>query len=370
MKILSGFILLLVAIVVFYGMCVQKVRLGEVGVKSDLFGEGIVAEDLEAGYHLILPGLHRLDILDPTTQVMIFQTNDSSQSTKGSRYRSSASKSGFNKSGNASIVHKGGDSLELRLSDQFTVTIDLTVLYRIQPGKAHKVLAKTPTVEQQRRIVNQSVRKQIQDVFGDMVTENFYNTAKRMSASVETRVRLVEDLKESYIDVIDVLVRNITYDRQFEKQLLNNQLMKQRQSLNMAKTQLVKAQEITQGTEAETTAKCIKITEERNAEITRIKAETQREVIEMLARADKYKKVIVATAESEKRIMTAKGELLKITAHAVGETEVAKAYGAKGSELYLTRQLIDSVEIGEIEINTNRVNPFDVKELLEMLGAK
>ena len=30
--------------------------------------------------------------------------------------------------------------------------------------------------------------------------------------------------------------------------------------------------------------------------------------------------------------------------------------------------MIDAIEFGEIEVNTNKVNPFDVNQMLKMLG--
>ena len=32
--------------------------------------------------------------------------------------------------------------------------------------------------------------------------------------------------------------------------------------------------------------------------------------------------------------------------------------------------MVENIEIGDIEINTNRTNPFDVGRMLEMLGVQ
>jgi hypothetical protein len=57
-------------------------------------------------------------------------------------------------------------------------------------------------------------------------------------------------------------------------------------------------------------------------------------------------------------------------ARATGEEAINKAYQQTGGEYLLGKRMVESVDFGDIVINTNLWNPFDTRETLrKLLGS-
>jgi regulator of protease activity HflC (stomatin/prohibitin superfamily) len=161
--------------------CIIQIGAGEVGVKV-LFGN-VQNDVLSSGLHLINPfvEVRRLDI-------------------KTQNY----TMSGIHDEGNQS----GDDAIRVLTSDGLEVTIDLTVLYKLLPSEAPRLLRETGE-DYTDKIVRPVTRTKIRDnsVYYEAIA--LYSTKRdefqqRIFASIEN------DLKKRGLILEQLLVRNIT----------------------------------------------------------------------------------------------------------------------------------------------------------------
>lgn len=322
--------------------CLTKVRLHEVGVKVNVLKGGIAQEDYPPGYYFLLPGVEKMYRLDPTVQTFQWGGSD-----------------------------KMEEALRPRAKDEYITQFDITILYRVRPGEAHRLVEQVGLdPERIREFVKSKSKQALWDVLGRYRTEDFYNVVKREEARAQAKRQLAAMLARRNLELVDILIRDIQYDPKFEEILVKKQLLDQQRALNIEKAKLERELEKTQSIQRETEAKVRVIEEEKLQEVANIRAETDARVQEIQADAELTAQTLLAEAELYRRSRVAAGELLKTQAQAKGEKAVNEAYLGAGGALLIARQLIDALEFGDIEINTNKVNPFDVRELLRMLGLE
>jgi regulator of protease activity HflC (stomatin/prohibitin superfamily) len=324
------------------GTCLTKVRLNEVGVKVDNLGGGIVTEDYLPGYHIVIPGMHTMYRFDPTVQTLNMGGSDSTH-----------------------------PAAEIRSKDQYMTRFDITVLYRIHEKQANLV-AKEIGLDQKMIVnfVRSNVDKVLWGTLGSLNTQDYYNVKKREEARKKAKASLAEQLKPRHLEMVDILIRAIAYQSNLEEILVQKQLLDQRKALNVEKTRLEKELEKTQSIERETEAKVRVIAEEKTQEIANIVADTDAKVRKFKADADFESEKLLAEADRYRRTKMSEGELAKTQAKAKGDKAINEAYSASGGQAYITRQMVENLTYGNIEVNTNAVNPFDVEQVLRMLGLK
>lgn len=176
--ILGGLVVMIIGISL---SCFIQIGAGEVGVKK-LFGK-VQADVLESGLHFINP-LYEIEKLDVKTQ--------------------NYTMSGIHDEGTKS----GDDAIRVLTADGLEVTIDLTVLYRLVPIDAPKLVKETG-VDYEFKIVRPIARTRIRDnaVYYEAVA--LYSTKRdefqsRIFNGIET------DFKKRGLLLENLLVRNIT----------------------------------------------------------------------------------------------------------------------------------------------------------------
>ncbi|MEZ6197301.1 MAG: SPFH domain-containing protein [Planctomycetota bacterium] len=317
---------------------IEKVPLDKIGVKVNLSG-GTVQEDLEPGYYFVAPG-QRLYHYDPTVQTFSMGGADGAQA-----------------------------SLELTGKDQYKTRFDVTTVFRIQDGKAHRFAdAIGPLKAKMNDVVETKAERALWDALGRLDTQDFYNVEKREKARALAKEQLGRDLAEVHIELIDILFRDINYDANLETILVQKQLFDQRKALNIEKAKLEAELEKTQSIERETEARVKVIEEEQTQEIANIEANTDARINEIEADAELQAQGNIAQAEKYRRTKISEGELARTQAKAKGEKAINEAYLGNGGQAYIAKQMVDAISFGEIEVNTNQMNPFDVSQLLAMLG--
>lgn len=328
--------------IIFLLSCLTKVSLNEVGIKVNNLGGGIIQEDYEPGYYFVLPGAHQMWILDPTVQTYKMGGTD------------------------ATIP-----SLQLVGKDQYTTRFDVSVLYRLRKGMAHEI-ARDVGMHQDRiqNFVRSKADKVLWDSLGRLNTQDFYDVERREAARLGARNELTKELEPRNLEVVDILIRAIEYDRNLELILVQKQLLDQNKALNVEKTLLEKELEKTQSIERETEAKVAVIQEEMTQEIANIRATTDAAVRQLEADADLKSQKLLAEADRYRRTKLSAGELAKTQAQAKGDKAINEAYVGGGGQAFITKKMIEGIQFGQIEVNTNNVNPFDVDQLLKMLGLE
>lgn len=335
-------VILVLLVAVVSRFCVRKVPLGYVGVRINQLTNTIELRDLQPGYQFVLPGMHKLDLIPSTVQV----TN-------------------LGGSGDTA-THP---SFNVRARDEYTVTLDITFLWRVQTGHAADFRQSFQRLEMAEPVFTVEGLNILQEVLGTMTTEDFYNAATRREKAHEARVRFDEFTRRSFITVEEVLLRNVVYDDRYEQKIRERQALEQQQQVERSLTIVENEQKLTETINKESGALEMAIAAEKDKVIRTLVAETTARVAVIEASAELYAQSTIAAATRTYRERVAQGDLLRTRARAEGLRAISQAYAGTGGERYLLRQMIDNIGFGEIEVNTNQVNPFDVRQLLQMLGA-
>ncbi|MHC4874229.1 MAG: SPFH domain-containing protein [Planctomycetota bacterium] len=332
----AGSVFAVIVLLIVIASCTEIVPVDKIGVKSNLLGQGIIKEDVKPGLCLIVPGMHKLELLDPTIQMISFS---------------------------------GKNSFPLTASDQFTTLLDISIFYRIEEKFAWNVYQNIGGKDSIRQLFTDKAREAIFRVMGQMRTEDLYNSEKRLDSSAKTLDALNDALKESHLRAESLLIRKVDFQKKFEDRLIAKQLLGQKQLLFKSKEKREKEQAKTQMIERDTMFVVKQIQEEMNKEIVSLKASNKAEIARIRADSEFKAKQMIAEADRMRRERIAEGEKLKAIAKAKGQKAVNDAYRSNGGKLLLTRKMVDNLDFGSIEINTNNMNPFDVNHFLNLLGA-
>jgi regulator of protease activity HflC (stomatin/prohibitin superfamily) len=173
-----GLVIMLVGIL---SSCIVQIDAGQIGVKK-LFGQ-VQNDVLGSGLHFINP---LLDINEMDTKTMNYTM------------------SGIGDEG----AKSGDDAIRALTADGLEVTIDLTVLYKVQPSQAPKLVRETG-LDYSEKIVRPLTRTKIRD------NAVYYEAVALFSSKREEfQHRIFKDIDESFqkrgLILEQLLVRNIT----------------------------------------------------------------------------------------------------------------------------------------------------------------
>ena len=179
-NILRGIAVLLMLIGILL-KCIIQIDAGQVGVKS-LFGK-VQNDILSSGLHFINPfvEIQRLDI-------------------KTQNYTMSGVLD--------EVAQQGDDAIRVLTSDGLEVTIDLTVLYKLLPSEAPKLIRETG-VDYTDKIVRPLTRTKIRDNSVYYEAISLYST-KRDEFQQRIFKSIDDDFKKRGLVLEQLLVRNIT----------------------------------------------------------------------------------------------------------------------------------------------------------------
>ncbi|HYG75085.1 MAG TPA: SPFH domain-containing protein [Planctomycetota bacterium] len=311
--------------------CAVKVPADRIGVRRVNSGTGVEEKDYGPGYVLQIPGLHVVTLWDPTWTNL-------------------------------------KETMQVRGSDQYTTTVDVSVVFRIEPQKCHEVAKNFPDEARVEQRVRNAMNKFANEILAQMKTEDFFDTKVREAKAREAQKAMDETLRPIGIEVRYVLLRNILYDPKFEAQLLRKQLAGQQKSLEIAKGQLAGAQTQTELIRRNAEAEVKRIDESKRQEIENLNADTDRKIAQLTQDAKQKAAAILNKAESSKRQKIAQADLIKATASAAGTAAMSRVYAKPGASYYFARQAVEGMKLGEIEVNSTTFNPLDSDRLLKALG--
>jgi hypothetical protein len=265
--------------------------------------------------------------------------------------------------------------VNIRGRDQYTTQLDMTVIFRIrreaetEQTQAWRVARTLGSMEKLRDITLSTSTKIIWEVMSDLATEEFFSTEKRAAHADRARDTLQRTLLENgvQVDVLDVLVRKIDYDQNFESRLLEKQLLEQDQLLQTSLARAEVEKQVTEKIEKETQATVKRITEERQKAVKTLLAEKEKKLRQLEGDTELYTTEVTSGAQRYLKERSADGNLLLDQARAKGEEAINAAYRQAGGDYLLGKKMIENIEFGAIEINTNQWNPFDIEETLRKI---
>ena len=341
------FVVLLIFLVA--NMVFINVPIGMVGVRTQEYavfgGKGVKKEDFGPGWHRDLGPIDTWTLFDGTVQTLEM-TRDPN---RGSR--------------------RGRDDIQVQSADGFSVSVDVTIKYRILKGMAHKVFEDTGGGTKYQDVVRNEAKKACVGLFGRMRTEDFYDPMQRREKAVLIHTLLSQSLADNFIEVIDVLIRDVVFDVEYERKILSKKLADQQVKLNQSEAKAAVKRGMTQKTEAETGKLVVIIKEERVARLIEMKARAEREVVKIKADYDRYATEKQADADLEAAKMNAEGDLLVKMAEAEGERLRNEAMQGVGGSTIVALEAARNLNLTDITISTLYIDLLDIDAMATRLGV-
>jgi hypothetical protein len=216
--------------------CLTRVQPSEIGVRQSAMS-GVHEDDQAPGWHWRVPGVHKMIVL-PSTYFMLDYTDDDKSPQK---------------------------PLVIRTKDNNTVLLDVTVPIRIKPGKAHSLVGEGNHVTdpdgrfRYQRLAEETATSVLREEMATLDSVGFYSTERRLAATAKAADQLNKQLAPMHLEVQAVLVRQVTFRAEYEKQLQQIQLNEQNKLLDAASQKLAGVQQsldnYVQGTNAQVAAR-------------------------------------------------------------------------------------------------------------------
>jgi regulator of protease activity HflC (stomatin/prohibitin superfamily) len=261
------------------------------------------------------------------------------------------------------------DDVKVQSADGYAISVDVTVKYRIMAGMVYKLYQDTGSGTKYKTIVRNEAQRACMGLFGEMVTEHFYNPETRREKAKQIQALLTESLVDNYVQVIGVLIRNVQFDPEYENKIRRKKLADQEVELNksMAKAETMRGK--TQVIEAETRKLTSVITKEKEAQLIRMQAQTDREIAKIRAEAEKFEMERKADADLISAQNNATGQLLVKRAEAEGERLRNEALQGTGGNVIVALEAARNLNLTDFTISTIAIDLLDIDKMVTKLGV-
>jgi len=350
------------------------IEVGKVGVRTRqyaVFGEkGVEPKDFSPGWHRKLPIFDTWKIFDATVQTIQFTTSEEREHQREiyrgmnllSRVQSAVSP-------DETVAPEGPEMIDVKAKDANAVRLDVTVKYRIMEGAAYKVFEQFNDEIRYKNIVRDQVLNVVRGKMGEMNTEEFYDPLVRMQKTTIMTQMLTEDLSVRNIELVDILVRDISFDPAYEAKILQKKLADQDVELNKSRAQQAEKSGETNKIAAETGALVAVIEEQMTAALVGMKAETDKKIAKINAEAQFKVAQTRAEADLYAAEKIAKGNLMERETTAQAEQLKAQALSGSGGANYVALQTIKALQLGDMKVSTIQNDFLDTEKMVQKMGA-
>lgn len=317
-----------------------KIPPGHAGVLNAEWTAGLVEHDYGPGFHWDIGPLHTWTSFDTTVQTL-----------------------------NMSLKEDEGP-LQVKSADGATVTLDVTVKYKIRAGRVWKVLKDNGPGEAYKIKVRNEAINVLRRELGALKTEEFYDPRIRQTRAAQMETALSERMATLDIDLVKILIRDLKFDEAFEQRIREKSLAQQDVELNQAKTEATKERGKTNDIVAQTKAKVVVIDQEKEKTLIALRATNDKSITQI--RADAAKKEMENRSEADLYAaqVRAQGELEVKRAEAEAERMRREALAVAGADVYVALELAKSLKFEDLMISTQMVDPLDIEAMLRRLGVK
>ena len=353
--------------------CTTTVGPNEIGVRQSATS-GVLDEDLGPGWHMSIPGLHKI-IKVPSNYFMLDFTTDEIGPQK---------------------------PLVIRTKDNNTVELDISIPIRIKPGEAHALVSAGNHVQDSdgryryMRLAEETATSVLREEMAVLDSVGFYSTDRRLATQDAALKTLNKQLAPMHLEAQAVLVRAVRYRDEYEKQLQQIQLNEQNKLLDAASQKLANVQQTLDNYQQGTNAQVAQRQQEWGAKQARLERAYQiglldvvdatpgaaRAKLAALAPADvsakkaeaatifgmdadsvsdgyliginninaetlEYKNRVKAEADSTEGRLTAEGRAMVAKVQGEYETKLNALLGSPAGKAYVAWQAADNVKFGD-----------------------
>ena len=249
---------------------------------------------------------------------------------------------------------KSRDDLLFKTIDGNDLSLDIIVAWRIDPQQAPKILQEVAINmdELKDNVIRTVTRSKPRDIFGELMTEDFYLAEKRTAKAAEVVVVLNEILNPYGVIVENVGTADYRFNPEYQKAIEDRKVAQQRAE---------KAKSTTRATEEE----YLSLVEEAKGEVGKVRAEADG-VFEQAK--------IVAEANFKQEEKTAEAIRLEGQAEAAGIRKMNEALSGAGGEAVVKLAIAEALSGKKIML-VPMGEGFDVRStningLLDMYGIK
>ena len=328
----------------------QFIPVGQVGVRIQQYNalgkKGVVATDFGPGWHRDLGPIDNWVLYDSTVHTLEM-TQDPLHGSEKSR-----------------------DDVKVQSVDGNAIALDVTVKYRIMPGKAHMLFQDTGRSTKYITVVRNESESACMGYFGQMKTEDFYDPAVKRATTALVKKDLAESLADNFIEIVDVLIRDVEFDPRYEQEIRRKKLADQEVELNKSMGKAEEMRGKTQVIEAETMKLVNIIMKEKEAELVTMQAETDLEIAKIKASYEKYATEKMADADLIGAQREAEGQRTVKKAEAEGERLRNEALQGAGGSVIVALEAARNIQLSDVTISTMDTDLLDVDGMAEKLGAR
>ncbi len=335
-------ILLLVPLVI--GVVFERVPAAAYGVRTAKWGGGVEPKDYTMGIRLGVTGIHRWDFLPRQTHFLHF-------SERGAPVARSSLPLWSPRSGEP-VVEDWDEALVIRTKDNNTVTLDVSVPYRILEGHAHLIVA-----EGLKLIYRERVESQVKDVLRQelaaLSSEELQSTEIRLARAREILGPLKQQLHAFHVEPEAILVRRVAFPKQYEERLQEKQFLNQKAKLDIALTIQAKAEQDVEQIRRQIAAAEVKRTREWEKRAQEQRSDYQVLIQQIQSEAGVYEARTRAEGEAERQIAEAEGKLEIERAAALRDELRNQALSSTGGRILLALDAVQNLNIPEVTLNSN-----------------
>ena len=333
----ARFVWPLVAIVLVvllsWSSCTTYVRPGQWGVKQVVLGpgKGVHPDTYPPGISFLTPGVERMHLFPADLQVL--EMSDSEEPS-------------------AHILNlRTVPALKIQTSEGYTVSVDVTVLYRIEDP--YKVMTQIgPGRLYEDSVVVPRAQQTLRRTFGELDAEQFYSGDTREKAAADAQRLLTEEINPRGIKVTHVLVRQYRYDQRYQAAIEQRKIQDQTVFKNQAEAVAAQAE----------------------AEKNRIVAEGAAAVDVEYARGNAEVEKLRSSADLYTRTKAAEGELVVRLAKAQGTQLENNALRGLGSENMVGLKMAEALKGIDVVVlpsdGEGGTNPLDLNQMLRRFDVK
>lgn len=264
----SGLIyaLIIIVVILFLANPFVMITSGEVGIKSTWKKYDPVP--LNAGFHVIIPVVNRVDIVDTKVRII--------------NYTSSEGKNEINYRGSG-IETK--DTISVLDSRGLPVSMDITVQYRLNPQNAPQTIAVWGT-SWENKIVDPVVRNVVRNVTGKYTAEELPEKRNDIAVAIDNGIRdEIESLQNKPVELLSVQLREIILPPKVKEQIERVQIAKQEAERTKYEVEQANQEALKKAALAKGTAEAVKIEAQGKADAVKIEADASAYANKEIARS-------------------------------------------------------------------------------------
>jgi len=328
-------------------LLVIRIKPGQIGILNAEWTGGLVEQDFGAGYHWDIGPLHTWRVFDGTVQSMQFNRRPEAAARTDD-----------------ADIH---GALQLKSKRGATINLDVTLKYRIKPSRGWQLAKSLGTAYKD--VVRNVALDVLRASLGELEAENFYDPRMRQDTATKMEDQLRSQLDDKQVELIAILIRDLEFDSRFEERIKQKTLASEEQELNKAQTLAEEMRGKTLTIEAETGALVVIIDQEKEKTMRKLKADNDKAIRSIIAEYRKSVRELESDADLYAALREAEGIRLLAEAEATGQSLRREAMSSTGGAVLVALQLARNLQLGDMTISTQAVNPLDIEAMIARFGV-